>query len=666
MIDLSEISSDEKLALVCLYYARLKSSDERYANKRCSTALKSVANKYGFTYSKAKNDKDAFDAMYDNGRKGWTDRPLEKRSKLLYNMYIKYKDFSLDKIEQLAKQIIEEAEDIGKPYFSIKTKDADTVSAILSRNNNIEFNGLNILQDSLKLGQPVFIVLGGDKPKWETGIVGMGVISREPYDIGYKGKNYRVKVDIKLLLDKPIKREDLLPYRDTYGIIGIGPIVKWEPNQALSQIQEKNAIALMRAMLELSPSIESDLDALIDKDTIIRIKGATTKLIEVETAYGENIKDSIITVLNTMFEYDEETDVSDQFQVNESVSTYNNDTEKDGEEEYKQIIYRTGYSHELEFKRNRIVFGAPGTGKSYRLKKDCDELMKDLGGTYERVTFHPDYSYAHFIGIYKPISDKKGNILYKFVPGPFMRVYVDALKSGRTENPKPHLLLIEEINRARVSAVFGDIFQLLDRDEDCVSEYDIQASEDIKSYLASQLGGIPQNYERIQIPDNMFIWATMNSADQGVFHMDTAFRRRWDFEYIGIDQNDTEINAKIIIGTGTHALEVDWNKLRKAINEKLSQDYRINEDKLMGPFFLSKKIIETDENGYISNPDKFVNAFKNKVIMYLYEDAAKQHRHKLFEGCDSSKYSSVCDDFDKSGIDIFGSRFRDIYSKQGV
>lgn len=159
----------------------------------------------------------------------------------------------------------------------------------------------------------------------------------------------------------------------------------------------------------------------------------------------------------------------------------------------------------------------------------------------------------------------------------------------------------------------------------------------------------------------------MNSADQGVFPMDTAFRRRWDFEYIGIDQNDAEINGKIIIGSDTHALEGDWNKLRKAINEKLSVDYKINEDKLMGPFFLSKQIIiKTDENGYIVNSDKFINAFKSKVIMYLYEDAAKQHKHKLFEGCDSSRYSSVCSDFDRLGIDIFGSRFRDIYNKQGV
>ena len=113
-------------------FCSVKSSDERYANKRCTNALTLVANKYGFTYAKAKNDKDAFDALYDNGRKGWTDRPLE-RGVSGFIMYEKYKDLSLDEIEKAAEKIIEEAEDIGKPYFSIKTKDADTVNAILSK-----------------------------------------------------------------------------------------------------------------------------------------------------------------------------------------------------------------------------------------------------------------------------------------------------------------------------------------------------------------------------------------------------------------------------------------------------------------------------------------------------------------------------------------------------
>lgn len=334
------------------------------------------------------------------------------------------------------------------------------------------------------------------------------------------------------------------------------------------------------------------------------------------------------------------------------------------EETYMPLVFNTDI--ETEYERNRIVFGAPGTGKSYELKEDCEKLLKDTNGSYERVTFHPDYSYSQFVGTYKPVMGADERIRYDFVPGPFMRVYVEALKSGRTEKPQPHLLLIEEINRAKVAAVFGDVFQLLDRDDDGVSEYEIQASEDIRKYLAKQLGGTPDNYQKIRIPNNMFIWSTMNSADQGVFPMDTAFKRRWNFEYLGINENEEEISGIGKIELAGSDEPVEWNILRRAINAKMSSEqFKINEDKLMGPFFLSKKVIASDEYGMIINKEKFVDAFKSKVIMYLYEDAVKQGKHRFFEGCDNSKYSSVCDAFDEVGMGIFGSNFKDnFYDKQ--
>lgn len=346
--------------------------------------------------------------------------------------------------------------------------------------------------------------------------------------------------------------------------------------------------------------------------------------------------------------------------------TYQKDDDRiEEEDENMELVFNTDIK--TKYERNRIVFGAPGTGKSYGLKDDCEKLMEDTTGTYERVTFHPDYTYSQFVGTYKPVMDEYGNsIRYDFVPGPFMRVYVEALKSGRTDTPQPHLLLIEEINRAKVAAVFGDVFQLLDRDDDGVSEYEIQASEDIRRYLAKELGGNADNYKKIRIPNNMFIWATMNSADQGVFPMDTAFKRRWNFEYLGINENEEKIKGigKIMLPGCDEPIE--WNTLRKAINDKMSSsDFKINEDKLMGPFFLSKKVIASDENGMIIDTDRFIDAFKSKVIMYLYEDAVKQGKHRFFEGCDSSKYSSVCEAFDEKGTAIFGPTFREtFYDKQ--
>lgn len=213
--------------------------------------------------------------------------------------------------------------------------------------------------------------------------------------------------------------------------------------------------------------------------------------------------------------------------------------------------------------------------------------------------------------------------------------------------------MIEEINRANVAAVFGDVFQLLDRGDDEVSEYPIQASEDIKKYLAEELGGNPDDYAEIRIPDNMFIWATMNSADQGVFPMDTAFKRRWDFTYLGIDDSEAGIvGKKVVLGQGDYRRVVEWNALRKAINNELLT-YKVNEDKLMGPYFISKKNLP---EGKMIDAAMFTRIFKNKVIMYLFDDAAKQKRITLFGGCDEkakNQYSKICREFDTKGVYIF-------------
>ena len=268
---------------------------------------------------------------------------------------------------------------------------------------------------------------------------------------------------------------------------------------------------------------------------------------------------------------------------------------------------------------------------------------------YERVTFHPNYSYSQFVGCYKPKmksvqtdEGEKEEITYSFVPGPFLRVYVNAVKNP-VEN---FLLLIEEINRANVAAVFGDVFQLLDR-KDGKSEYPVAAGEDIRKYLKTE--GI--NQSELSIPKNMFIWATMNSADQGVFPMDTAFKRRWNFEYIGIDENENGVSAyeipiSRIVDKKKIIKKVNWNKLRQAINKKLIS-LNVNEDKLLGPYFISEK----DLKSAMQNQEDFIKLFKSKVLMYLFEDAAKMKRN--FFNCEKYIYSEICNEFDEKGIEVF-------------
>ncbi len=471
---------------------------------------------------------------------------------------------------------------------------------------------------------------------------------------------------------------------------------------------------------------------------MVMLKRKEELLYDMYAIKPEDVDDEFKKLNNAFFKQSTNTTVK----VDELLSA--KEPSDDNKKIEKKIIYKTGYSS--EFERNRIVFGAPGTGKSFKINKECAKLIGDNNETdYERVTFHPDYSYANFVGTYKPVMKKyqsrthtqngekevidvlkdtsltaqdkydllydkfkgdgltrlpillglytdenfetkkadgtpavndnsvernhgrairpyvclddqdevKEEISYEYVPGPFMRVLVKALKSAMTDNPQPYLLIIEEINRANVAAVFGDIFQLLDRGDDNCSEYPIEATEDMKKYLSKELELPEECFNKIRIPDNMFIWATMNSADQGVFPMDTAFKRRWDFTYIGIDDNDKDLQGKTVILGSKVKQKVEWNTLRKAINNFLAKQ-KINEDKQLGPYFISRKIV-VPENGNEIDSEKFVKVFKNKVIMYLFEDAAKQKRATVFEGCfqNSTRYSEICREFDEKGIGIF-------------
>lgn len=303
-------------------------------------------------------------------------------------------------------------------------------------------------------------------------------------------------------------------------------------------------------------------------------------------------------------------------------SQINNFSHKDFKDHYK-------------FKHNLIYFGAPGTGKSFQLNEDKKRLAGNID-SFERVTFHPDYSYANFVGTYKPVSVNE-DIKYKYVPGPFIRILEKAIQEENQD--KDFLLIIEEINRANVAAVFGDMFQLLDRDESGDSRYEIDASEELKEYLGES---------KIQIPSNMYIWATMNSADQGVFPMDTAFKRRWDFNYLDINNNQKKIDKlKFTLNNKDY---YSWNELRKSINKKLLK-IGINEDKLIGPFFAFNEYIGKNEIPTYA----FEETFKDKIIMYLFEDVLKSRTNNLFSGIDDKNltFGKIREEFNKRGLDIF-------------
>ena len=295
----------------------------------------------------------------------------------------------------------------------------------------------------------------------------------------------------------------------------------------------------------------------------------------------------------------------------------------------------------------QIYYGAPGTGKS--------KAIKDLtfGESVIRTTFHPDSDYASFVGTYKPITEevdlrdcygkkvidddtkevvKEERIAYKFIPQAFLEAYVEAWK--KLGSGKKQYLIIEEINRGNCAQIFGDLFQLLDRNEYGFSDYPIVADKDMQKYLEKEFAGweitnkdeINQLYgeanmvnlimkgERLVLPSNLYIWATMNTSDQSLFPIDSAFKRRWDWKYVPIREGrDKETNAPLNWYINTGDKQYKWWSFISKVNELIGSLTK-SEDKKLGYFFCKAKDGEIDADLFVS-----------KVIFYLWNDVFKDY-----------------------------------------
>ena len=299
-----------------------------------------------------------------------------------------------------------------------------------------------------------------------------------------------------------------------------------------------------------------------------------------------------------------------------------------------------------------IYYGAPGTGKSHRIKKELKEMNVSKENIF-RTTFHPDSDYSSFVGAYKPTMKKQYRydgkvkakyyedddlagakrddviidkvIQYDFVPQTFIKAYTQAYKKPN-ENV---YLIIEEINRGNCAQIFGDLFQLLDRDDNGVSEYPIKADSDLKMYLEGELG---KNHDGIKdgelcLPSNLYIWATMNTSDQSLFPIDSAFKRRWDWEYEPIKYKNTD--WVIEIGHNKYS----WTSFQHIINDKIFEATS-SEDKMLGDYFVKPC------NNVISEKQ-----FINKVLFYLWNDVCKDGDGDIFRTEDNKdvKFSDLYD-----------------------
>ncbi len=316
-----------------------------------------------------------------------------------------------------------------------------------------------------------------------------------------------------------------------------------------------------------------------------------------------------------------------------------------------------------------IYYGAPGTGKSHRIKQACSKYE------HYRITFHPDTDYASFVGSYKPITHTEQvytnmgdkaialkdsvtgepitttKITYQYVYQAFLNAYIAAWRQQQNEKTEPVFLVIEEINRGNCAQIFGDIFQLLDRNDSGFSEYPIVADNDLKKELAKEFATLDiakaddingiygddivakvKSGTHLLLPNNLYIWATMNTSDQSLFPIDSAFKRRWDWKYIKI--TDSGKGYRIAVNGN----EYDWWDFVYAINEHIGITTS-QEDKKLGYFFVKSN------NGIIP-ADKFLG----KVLFFLYGDVYKDYGFDddIFKG-DDEKPMEFSHYFDEHG-----------------
>ena len=262
--------------------------------------------------------------------------------------------------------------------------------------------------------------------------------------------------------------------------------------------------------------------------------------------------------------------------------------------------------------RQIIYFGAPGTGKSHKVREIIGEET-NLPNVF-RTTFHPDTDYASFVGCYKPsmrpttsaektLTGKDEEIVYTFVPQVFTDAYVYAYKHPAETT----YLVLEEINRGNCAQIFGDLFQLLDR-KDGVSEYKIKADNDLTKYLVAQLGEESEGIKdgKLCLPANLSILATMNTSDQSLFPMDSAFKRRWEWEYVPINYSTDILSGSFDITIGEKVYS--WVEFIQSVNKHIF-DLTQSEDKQMGNFFIKHSVDESE--------------FKSKVMFYLWYEVLR-------------------------------------------
>ena len=442
-------------------------------------------------------------------------------------------------------------------------------------------------------------------------------------------------------------------YKDLFAYMQNWATKYFIPNPYAPSLKDHAPTCIYASIVEAIKSGQSDFDTIVD--SIFNVELSSHDKVKV---YLSNFTDLVFdkkTVSINTRTFGIETNLHPDTELATDAKKYFDYFSIESE-----VVANTHRVLDKETPLQQIFYGAPGTGKSHEIKKQT------IGEQVIRTTFHPDSDYSTFVGAYKPTTKQvpmrdvtgkviqenkedvtEDRIIYEFVEQAFLQAYTQAWRlyaQADDEQPQKQFLVIEEINRGNCAQIFGDLFQLLDRNDAGFSEYPIKADKDIRKQLAKAFAGITitdkstinQWYdgkdvagevlsgEVLLLPSNLFIWATMNTSDQSLFPIDSAFKRRWDWQYIPIANANKgwriEVNGK----------KYDWWDFLEKMNEQINTTTN-SEDKKMGYFFCKAK------DGIID-----AKTFVGKVVFYVWNDVFKDFANEaggIFKDEDGSLLS---------------------------
>lgn len=529
-------------------------------------------------------------------------------------------------------------------FFTILlSNDFDNTITELIKENKKEVDIFRLNQHGDKIDEEsIFLIcIGGDKTKpyawWlkdgndksSKGLKFIASLVKKPeqYDPN-DNKNFKIRVKIEYTFSNPIKKEDYIYWPDSYDT-DASVATKGKQTQAIGLIKDENKyLCLLRGAMYYDNNLVNFYKDFFGQDFLDKIEAPKKRFVEKSLTFSEEI--NLPKVDNTE-------------NKNKKIKC-----------NYEQIIY----------------YGVPGSGKSYAIDKivkklESQEPLSNVKYT-RRVVFHPEYTNADFIGQILPKMEGTG-IKYNFIPGHFTKILKDAYR-----NPtKQFALVIEEINRGNAAAIFGDVFQLLDRLDDNETDYNandqftytcgwskygIDNTDIIHEIFKNNEGdAVPLNLvingetlhlnhnSAIRLPPNLSIYATMNTSDQNVFTLDNAFQRRWDMQLVKNECDDSnQMEAQIIIKNKSITWKDFQEQINKVIGEKSNESGLSSmEDKRLGCWFVRA------ENKTIT-----AETFANKVLKYLWDDAFKFYHSEIFK--DGIKnFEELQKEFFDIGFDVF-------------